>query len=275
MFQIDVSSAVASRPAARAAGTPGWFTGGNPVTGTAPTQVSYDWLNCIQGELTAIVTEAGIAMDKSSDAQVLAAILALFSRESSKYEALRKSFIGVPRFWRSTTLPENHMLCDGSLALFSDWPELKTIYDAGGFSGMLLAYNADAATIAANLGKWRPNSANPTGLYTPNLSDQFFRAWTGAGTAGAHHNAGLPDIYGSLSNFNIPIMSVPASSFPGACQLASSGSGNSVLSSGGTGYVWDGFAFNASLSNVIYGGSTTVMPASVDLPVCTYLGLRA
>lgn len=95
-------------------------------------------------------------------------------------EALRLSMIGVPRYWRSTTLPENHVWANGDLALFTDWPELKKVYDGGGFSGMLLAYNADSATIAANLGKWRPNAANPTGLYVPKLNDQFFRAWTGA-----------------------------------------------------------------------------------------------
>lgn len=39
----------------------------------------------------------------------------------------------------------------------------------------------DKLTIAANLGKWRPNAANPTGLYVPKLSDQFFRAWVGGG----------------------------------------------------------------------------------------------
>ena len=100
-------------------------------------------------------------------------------------EALRLSFIGVPRYWRSTTLPANHVWANGDLVLFSDWPELKKVYDAGGFTGMLLAYNANAATIAANLGKWRPNAANPTGLYVPKLGDQFFRAWTqGAGEAG-------------------------------------------------------------------------------------------
>lgn len=99
-------------------------------------------------------------------------------------EALRLSMIGVPRYWRSTTLPENHVWANGDLALFADWPELKKVYDAGGFAGMLLAYNANSATIAANLGKWRPNAANPTGLYVPNLSEQFFRAWTGAGEAG-------------------------------------------------------------------------------------------
>ena len=96
-------------------------------------------------------------------------------------EALRLSMIGVPRYWRSTTLPAGHVWANGDLALFADWPELKKIYDAGGFAGMLLAYNANSATIAANLGKWRPNAANPTGLYVPNLSEQFFRAWTGGG----------------------------------------------------------------------------------------------
>ena len=99
-------------------------------------------------------------------------------------EALRLSMIGVPRYWRSTTLPAGHVWANGDLALFADWPELKKIYDAGGFAGMLLAYNANSATIAANLGKWRPNAANPTGLYVPNLSEQFFRAWTGVGQAG-------------------------------------------------------------------------------------------
>ena len=101
-------------------------------------------------------------------------------------EALRLSMIGVPRYWRSTTLPAGHVWANGDLALFADWPELKKIYDAGGFTGMLLAYNATSATIAANLGKWRPNAANPTGLYVPNLSEQFFRAWTG----GAGREAG-------------------------------------------------------------------------------------
>ncbi|GAB7511406.1 phage tail protein [Bilophila wadsworthia] len=94
-------------------------------------------------------------------------------------EAFRLSMIGVPRYWRSTTLPAGHVWANGDLALFADWPELKKVYDAGGFTGMLLAYNANAATIAANLGKWRPNAANPTGLYVPKLSEQFFRGWTG------------------------------------------------------------------------------------------------
>ena len=119
--------------------------------------------------------------------QLANGLMSAADKKSVDYaEALRLSFIGVPRYWRSTTLPANHVWANGDLVLFSDWPELKKVYDAGGFTGMLLAYNANAATIAANLGKWRPNAANPTGLYVPKLGEQFFRAWTG----GAGQEAG-------------------------------------------------------------------------------------
>ena len=119
--------------------------------------------------------------------QSVAGLMSAADKKSVDYcEALRLSMIGVPRYWRSTSLPANHVWANGDLVLFSDWPELKKVYDGGGFTGMLLAYNATSATIAANLGKWRPNAANPTGLYVPKLSDQFFRAWgQGKGTAGS------------------------------------------------------------------------------------------
>ena len=116
--------------------------------------------------------------------QLANGLMSAADKKSVDYaEALRLSFIGVPRYWRSTTLPANHVWANGDLVLFSDWPELKKVYDAGGFTGMLLAYNANAATIAANLGKWRPNAANPTGLYVPKLGDQFFRLGGGRGRA--------------------------------------------------------------------------------------------
>ena len=95
-------------------------------------------------------------------------------------EAIRKSWIGVPRWWRSTTLPANHVWADGSLVLFEDWPELEEVYNAGGFDGMLLEAGVDAETIAVNLGKWVKHP-NGLGLYTPQLGNQFFRAWTGEG----------------------------------------------------------------------------------------------
>ena len=180
--------------------------------------------------------------------------------------------IGVPRYWRSTTLPAGHVWANGDLALFADWPELKKIYDAGGFAGMLLAYNANSATIAANLGKWRPNAANPTGLYVPNLSEQFFRAWVGGSTAGATNPAGLPAVTGEASWTRGAGGEPATTNSAGAFRVTLAGSTTTNAVSGAGDVRLD---FDASWSNPIYGASPTVMPASVDLPVCLYLGLRA
>ena len=188
-------------------------------------------------------------------------------------EAFRLSMIGVPRYWRSTTLPAGHVWANGDLALFADWPELKKIYDAGGFAGMLLAYNANSATIAANLGKWRPNAANPTGLYVPNLSEQFFRAWgQGAGNAGGYNAPGLPEIEGAWSGWNI--MSIAGGGPSGAFQANWAPNGVVAVETKVAG-VWDSLDIDASRSNPLYGSSTTVMPASVNLPVILYLGISA
>ena len=186
-------------------------------------------------------------------------------------EALRLSMIGVPRYWRSTTLPAGHVWANGDLALFADWPELKKIYDAGGFAGMLLAYNANSATIAANLGKWRPNAANPTGLYVPKLSEQFFRGWTqGAGNAGGYNAPGLPEIEGAWSGWNI--MSIAGGGPSGAFQANWAPNGVVAVETKVAG-VWDSLDIDASRSNPLYGSSTTVMPESINLPVILYLGL--
>ena len=181
-------------------------------------------------------------------------------------EAFRKSWIGVPRWWRSTTLPPNHCWANGDFVEFADWPELKEVYDAGGFEGMLMAYNANSSTQAANLGKWRPDAAKPTGLYTPNLSEQFLRAWAQSElAAGGFTSAGLPGLSGAVH-----IYGVGMSSATGAF---------SVTSSSGSyrGGDWQNPAqgtlnLNASASNDAYGSSDTVVPNSVALPFAIYLG---
>ena len=205
--------------------------------------------------------------------QLANGLMSAADKKSVDYaEALRLSFIGVPRYWRSTTLPANHVWANGDLVLFSDWPELKKVYDAGGFTGMLLAYNATSATIAANLGKWRPNAANPTGLYVPNLSEQFFRGWTGGSTAGATNPAGLPAVTGEASWTRGAGGEPATTNSAGAFRVTLAGSTTTNAVSGAGDVRLD---FDASWSNPIYGASPTVMPASVDLPVCLYLGLRA
>ena len=186
-------------------------------------------------------------------------------------EALRLSMIGVPRYWRSTTLPAGHVWANGDLALFADWPELKKIYDAGGFAGMLLAYNANSATIAANLGKWRPNAANPTGLYVPNLSEQFFRGWT-QGTednAGGWQNDTVREIWAKLCDFYGGINMSTDGALPAASVLSMTGYApreDLVMRRTGVGY------FRAS--NIVPTGPVTA-PPHIWQPVIMYLGLPA
>lgn len=183
-------------------------------------------------------------------------------------EAIRKSWIGVPRWWRSTTLPANHVWADGSLVLFEDWPELEEVYNAGGFDGMLLEAGVDAETIAVNLGKWVKHP-NGLGLYTPQLGNQFFRAWTGAGESGRYNAPGLPELLGGFSAYTYDA-GMP---WQAITSVDSGMNALTVGSSGGTRY--NAFTFRASLSNTIYGASSTVMPPSVNLPVILYLGIPA
>ena len=185
-------------------------------------------------------------------------------------EAFRLSMIGVPRYWRSTTLPAGHVWANGDLALFADWPELKKIYDAGGFAGMLLAYNANSATIAANLGKWRPNAANPTGLYVPNLSEQFFRGWTpGAGReAGGWQEDTMRNITGRIVNVVQGLTDNTVQRAEGAFYPSGAGA---------VGYRGEDLSIrhiHLDTSLVVPTGPENV-PPHVWQPVAIYLGLQA
>jgi len=67
MFKIDSPGNVANL-----------FDEGDPGLGQQPTIVSADWLNAVQTELVNVVLAAGIALDKTNSAQVLAAVRQLF-----------------------------------------------------------------------------------------------------------------------------------------------------------------------------------------------------
>lgn len=127
--------------------------------------------------LVATLGQNGIMRPDGTTCTVEDGVLKVLQQSNDYMEAWRKSWIGVPRYWRSTELPDNHCWANGDLIYFNDWPELKEIYEAGGFEGMLMGWDADVETQKANLGKWRPNASIPTGLYTPALSEQFFRNW--------------------------------------------------------------------------------------------------
>lgn len=97
-----------------------------------------------------------------------------------------------------------------------------------------------------------------------------FRAWTGrtGREAGKYNAPGLPDIIGKYGQiFARP--ETAEGSFAGSDIIAEN-------LQGGTDSAIDYLVtvvFRASAANPTYGTSATVMPASVDLPVCIYLGL--
>lgn len=99
-----------------------------------------------------------------------------------------------------------------------------------------------------------------------------FRAWTGAGSAGGYNAPGLPEIEGTWSGWNI--MSIAGGENAGAFQSHWEAAG-SIASATKEAGVWDRLLIKASRSNPLYGSSTTVMPASVNLPVILYLGISA
>lgn len=185
--------------------------------------------------------------------------------ESDMIAAFRKSWIGVPRPWRSTTLPANCCWANGDFVSFADWPELKQVYEAGGFAGMLMAWDANATVKGNNRGKWRPDSASPTGLYTPTLDSVFLRSWIpGAGwTAGGFTDSGLPNITGTFANEN---------SGTGASGAIYWIAATSYSGPGGTDHVSFQLGFDASRSSKVYGRSAAVVPPSIVYPMMVYLG---
>ena len=209
--------------------------------------------------LVATLEQNGIMRPDGTTCTVEDGVLKVLQQSNDYMEAWRKSWIGVPRYWRSTELPDNHCWANGDLIYFNDWPELKEIYEAGGFEGMLMGWDADVETQKANLGKWRPNA-------TPALSGQFFRNWgQGDDTAGGYNKPGVPNISGAVNA-------------DGSYGSGSSGafyrSGTSEAPNGQNRQAAMTY-MDASRSSSIYGASPTVMPASVNQPVCLYLGRPA
>lgn len=118
----------------------------------------------------------------------------------AELDFLRKLKIGAPRYHCSTTLPDRHAWINGDFIAFEDAPEFGEKYEAGGFDGMVMPWDADEEHQAAHLGQFRPDSANPTGLFLPVDGGQFFRNWVpGADSqAGAWERDAIRNIAGRI-----------------------------------------------------------------------------
>ena len=261
------------------------YQNGNPSAGIPGSIVPAAAIEHPQRELLHVILKAGLTPDENTLTQLYEAIVKIVGVEvplasvmeaglvkigdglqigedgtlsvksSDLLEDWRKSWIGVPRYWRSTVLPDDHCWANGDFVSFSNWPELHAVYEAGGLEGMLLGWDATEEEQAANLGKWRPDSSIPTGLYTPALSGQFFRNWA-PGSKGDPGNWYSDNIRAHIHTF-----------------------GQRLTSGGGANYgspssqLWLDRVGDAA-KTAKYGGEETVTP-HVWEPAILYLGLAA
>ena len=183
------------------------------------------------------------------------------SKTLATLEAIRKSWIGAPRYHRSTALPPDYAWVNGDLIIFEDRPEFEEGYLAGGFEGMLLEANATSEQIAANLGKFRKHP-NGLGLYLPSCGDQFFRAWTGAGReAGSYQVDAMRTIKAWWDS--------PAyTSVGGGCAYNGNRSSGCYQTVDGEAYHTFGFDVSKTVPT-----AEENRPVNVALPVVLYLGI--
>jgi hypothetical protein len=89
MYRIDNATSADALPTPEVAGVnpDGFFTKGNPDDGIPATVVTADWANAIQEELAKVIEDAGIALDKTSHAQLKLAIQSMQQGNASLYAA--------------------------------------------------------------------------------------------------------------------------------------------------------------------------------------------
>ena len=85
MHRIDSSGTAVALPTPGDVGaTVGYFTEGDPSSAVPATEVSADWLNAVQEELIAVITQAGASPDKTSRTQVRDAIISIMENNDTQ-----------------------------------------------------------------------------------------------------------------------------------------------------------------------------------------------
>ena len=155
----------------------------------------------------------------------------------------------------SLYLPAGYIKCNGATVQRADYPRLVALADR---------HSLWTDDTAANAGLFGRGDGTAT-MVLPNWTDRMVQlAGDGAGASVA---AGLPNITGEIDYIASQIQKIQKKSGAFAGTHAS------------TGTVWTGSAsvettaidFDATRSNPIYGGSTTVQPSAIKLiPIIRY-----
>lgn len=141
--------------------------------------------------------------------------------------------VGIVQAFAGSTIPTGWLLCDGSAVSRTTYAKL--------FSVIGTTYGSGNGSTTFNL---------------PNLVDKFVE---GSATAGTVKSAGLPNITGR--GWNIGGRNI--SDWSGAFKQTAVAPMEQLPSGSSNGGGW--IDFNASLSNSIYGNSTTVQPPALTM----------
>jgi len=136
MYQIDNSTAALAQPASTPAGTAGFFTDGNPASGTAATIVPAEWLNAVMMELANLVTGAGLTLNKASFNQVQQAVQAYI------HEASFGRYLGTRVFTASGTYTPT----SGTTSV------IVGVIGGGGYGGASIATGAGQVSVGGGGG---------------------------------------------------------------------------------------------------------------------------
>ncbi|WP_175895657.1 tail fiber protein [Burkholderia cepacia] len=126
MHRIDHATAVATKPAPLAAGTPGFFDRGDPLTGRIATYLTADFANDLQENLCNAIEAAGIQLSKGDGTQLLMAILEL-SKRSGLPLGVPVPFVGTP-----DRIPSNCVVAMGQTVQRADYQVMTQFVLASG-----------------------------------------------------------------------------------------------------------------------------------------------
>lgn len=177
---------------------------------------------------------------------------------------------GTPTALPGSTLPANYKWADRSVVLFSDWPDLQTVYSAGLLD--VLPANATDEEKAAHPRKWVLNGCD-NGLFLPDIGGRFAREWRPGQTDDAGREAGtrqgdaIRNITGRVSTGG---SAVPGIESHGQGAFGDVGTANAAQTSG----VKRNVRVDFDASRVVPTAAEN-RPLNDAQPVAIYMGRRA
>ena len=166
MFLTDDPTAVSTLPTPSAVGTPGYFSDGNPLTGTPATILRAEFMNMIMMELQNVVTGAGLTPSKTTNTQVLLALQSLVAAAPNRplIGSMRNGAMALSSAGAIATFTADQIVVGTSLTgsayqldSFSKTVNLATTGAGGmdtgsaptsGFIALYAIYNVSTATAA-------------------------------------------------------------------------------------------------------------------------------